>query len=133
MCMGILVFLWTAKKHPIQFCSIKVSPVVQSIAYRLPRLHPRCMLNTEFTQVMQLCSLIPRPSHHPTAVCKNGGGRPGTMNDINIYLGRQRREGPLKEKVHFVQNPSSCTTSDNLKYIYFCFPNIQNSNIVINV
>ena len=31
-----------------------------------------------------------------TWVCKNGGGRPGPfyhMNDINVYLGRQRGEG----------------------------------------
>ena len=45
-------------------------------------------------------SLVPRPSHHPVfwslAVCKNGGGRPGPfyhMNDISVYLSRQRGEG----------------------------------------
>ena len=50
-------------------------------------------------------SLVPRPSHHPVfwslAVCKNGGGRPGLfyhMNDISVYLSRQRGEGVTHRK-----------------------------------
>ena len=45
-------------------------------------------------------SLVPRPSHRPVfwslAVCKNGGRRPGIIyyvNDISVYLGRQRWGG----------------------------------------
>ena len=50
-------------------------------------------------------SLVPRPSHCPVFdYAKNGEGRRGPfyyVNDINVYLGRQRGEGSLiKDAFH---------------------------------
>ena len=49
-----------------------------------------------------MCRLVPRPSHHPEfdhlQYAKNGGGRPGPfyhVNDVSVYLGRQRGQGSL--------------------------------------
>jgi len=57
-------------------------------------------------RVVAIRSPVPRPSHVPSsfwslAVCKNGGGRPGTIyhvNDVSVYLGRQRGGGVPRRK-----------------------------------
>ena len=55
-------------------------------------------------------SLVPRPSQSPVFGCleyaKMEGGRPGIIyhvNDVSVYLGRQRGEGSLIERTHFTQ------------------------------
>ena len=52
-----------------------------------------------------MTSLIHRPSHRlGFAVCENGRGRPGPfchVNDVSVYLGRQRVGGVLIRKNTF--------------------------------
>ena len=63
--------------------------------------------NSELIKIktMQISSLIPRPFPPPIfecfAVCKNGGGGRSIyhMNDVNVYLCRQRGEGSLTERM----------------------------------
>ena len=61
-----------------------------------------CLVQWFTCKCLELCplSLVPRPSHCPVfdryAVCKSGGRRPGIfhhVNDVSVYLGRQRRGG----------------------------------------
>ena len=66
-------------------------------------------------------------TNHCLITCRNGGGRSGTiydMNDINVYLGRQRRGGALKQNSMFHRRSLFCSTSG--------FMNIHNSNTQIN-
>ena len=58
---------------------------------------------------------------------QNGMGRPGPfyhMNDVSVYLGRQRRERSLFERTHFT---SAIFILNQEQYI-FHFMNIQNSS-----
>ena len=77
-----------------------------------------------FLSLSWLCSsLVPRLSRAPSsfwslAVCKNGGGRPSLfyhVNDISVYLGRQRGEG----YVFFILNQERC---------HFRLANVWNSS-----
>ena len=58
-----------------------------------------CTTNLD-TKERTTTSLVPRPSHHPGFDClqhaKKAGGRPGIfyhVNDVSVYLGRQRGRG----------------------------------------
>ena len=81
-----------------------------------------CLLVVCIGGLLKAVSLIPRPSHHPVfAVCKNGGERPGPfyhMNDVSVYLGRQRGGGVPNWKKVF------CACE---RYI-FRFTNVKNSS-----
>ena len=56
------------------------------------------------TVTFWLVNHVPRSSHcRLLVVCKNGVGRPGTfyhMNDVSVYLGRQRGGGVPNETTH---------------------------------
>ena len=60
-----------------------------------------------------LYSLVPRPSHRPVfdllQYAKNRGGRPGPfyhINDVSVYLGRQRGGGVPDQETHLCTHSS---------------------------
>ena len=75
-------------------------------------------------------ALLPRPSHRPFLVAcsmQNGGGRPGPfyhVNDVSVYLGRQRGEGSLIERTYFLH---MSLVLNQERYV-FRFVNIWNSS-----
>ena len=80
-----------------------------------------------------LCSsLVSRLSRAPSsfwslAVCKNGGGRPSPfyhVNDVSVYLGRQRGEGSPIERTHFMH----IFFILNQEWCHFRLANIWNSS-----
>ena len=62
-----------------------------------------------FMCISGVALIVPRPSHHPlfdrlqyAKKKKNGGGRPGPfyhVNDINVYLSRQRKGSKPKNEL----------------------------------
>ena len=62
----------------------------------------------DVTAVKGYPSLVPRPSHRPVLITwsmQKQGGRPGIfyhVNDVSVYLGRQRGEGSPIERTHFL-------------------------------
>ena len=60
-------------------------------------------------------SLLPQTSHCSVfgslAIHKNGGRRPGTVNNINVYLGRWIEGGALERKSVFEAFPRSISLS----------------------
>ena len=62
-----------------------------------------------------------KPSHHPLIVHRNGGGRPGryyNVNDVNVYLDKQREGGVLHWRNEW--KPFLVVSIEVLKFQMFC-------------
>ena len=83
--------------------------------------------------MIHICSLIPRPSHHPIfnhlQYTKTEGGRPGPFYHVNDVLSTQvdRRggEGSPIERTHFA---CAFFVLKQEWYVFFCFMNVRNSS-----
>ena len=102
--------------HTHTYYSLLYSPTTTACGHSFCRI---CLSRSfDFSPLCPVCrsplaevrgiSLVPGPSHHPVfdrlQYAKTEGGRPGLfchVNDISVYLGRQRGEGSPIEGTHF--------------------------------
>ena len=71
--------------------------------------------------------VFPRSTFRSLTVCKNGGGRPGPfyhVNDVSVYLGRQRGGGVPDRKNAF----RACILRFEPGVVRFHFANVRNSS-----
>ena len=81
---------------------------------------------------MIMTSLVPRHFHRPVfdcfTVCENGGRRPGPfyhMNDVTVYLGKQKGGGSLTKRMHFVYRLCPEAASLHFVNIWNCKQTLQ--------
>ena len=119
-----------------QQCARSLSLEIPMAAAHQQRMHEGSFSSPLVWNYLAMClSLVPRPSHCPVLIssfdCLQYAkwGRPGPfyhVNDIDVYLDKQRGEGHSnRESAHFL-----CSVQQT--QLFFCFVNILNSNTWIN-
>ena len=83
-----------------QQCARSSSWAIPMAAQHQQRAHDSCLSSgTTYSAMYKILSLVPRPSDRPAIDClqytKTGKAWEHlSMHDINVYLDRQKREGP---------------------------------------
>ena len=77
---------------------VYLCPLLKHVLCMVVELHyiSACIFKETFCFLVVRVAMYPPSSLWSLAVCKNGGGRPGIihhMNDVSVYLGRQRGGG----------------------------------------